>query len=97
MRRGRSYSKVGIGLVIIVVLLLIVFVASRIITLKREVDNKQAELAKINTEISAAEEERLDIENEIRYRETDEYLEDQAKELGLRYPDEMIIVPEDGN
>ena len=47
-------------------------------------------------QIVKAEEKKQDIVNEIKYRETDDYIEDQAREaLGLRYPDEIILVPKE--
>lgn len=95
MKRDRTSGRIGMIIMIVSAILLIAVIGGRILKLKRQTEDQQARLSQLNTEIAKAQEEKLDIEDEIRYRETDEYIEDQAKGLGLRYPDEMIIVPED--
>ena len=43
---------------------------------------------------AAARQEHTNLENEIAYRETDDYVKDQAKEIfGLRDPEDTIFIP----
>ncbi len=92
--KDRKYSKKGISIIVVIVLFLVGIIAFRTNALKKELQAKEQELARTTQNVSKAREETLDIENEIKYRQTDEYIEDQAREnLGLRYADEIIVVP----
>lgn len=94
-RRGRS-SRAAMGLIVIIVMFICLLIMVKTNTLSDSLEAKEARLAQINVEIARAGEETKDIQNEIKYRETDDYIEDQAREsLGLRYPDEVILVPKE--
>ena len=98
MSRKRSSTKVGMIIIAVIVGFICILLGVKSVRLRETLEQKQSELAAVNSEISAAEDETLVIENEIKYRETDDYIEDQAREsLGLRYPDEIILVPSDGS
>ncbi|MCR5685215.1 MAG: septum formation initiator family protein [Lachnospiraceae bacterium] len=92
--KDRKYSKRGISIIVVIVLFLVGIIAFRTRTLKAELNSKEQELARIESGVTKAREETSDIQNEIIYRQTDEYIEDQARaNLGLRYADEIIVVP----
>ncbi len=92
--KDRKYAKWGISIIVVIVLFLVGIIAFRTNALKKELQAKEQELARTNQSVTVAREETSDIENEIKYRQTDEYIEDQAREnLGLRYADEIIVVP----
>ena len=96
-KRGRS-SRAAMGLIVIIVMFICLLIMIKTNSLSENLEAKEARLAQINLDIARAGEETKDIENEIKYRETDDFIEDQAREaLGLRYPDEIIMVPSSGN
>jgi len=93
---AKKNSKRGISIIIVIVLMIVALIAFKTNSLRKELQQKEAELAGVEQRIVAAEEETTAINNEIIYRQTDEYIEDRAREdLGLRYGDEIILVPED--
>ena len=92
----KKYSKRGISIIIVIVLLIVGLIALKTNSLKKELDQKEAELTAIEQKTQEARENTQDIKNELIYRETDEYIEDRAREdLGLRREDDIILVPED--
>ena len=94
----KKYSKRGISIIIVIVLLIVALIAVKTNSLREELHQKETELAAIEQKIVVAGEETTAINNEIIYRQTDEYIEDRAREdLGLRYGDEIILVPESEN
>ncbi len=94
-KRGRS-SRAAMGLIVIIVMFICLLIMIKTNSLSETLEAKEARLAQINLDIARAGEETKDIENEIKYRETDDFIEDQAREsLGLRYPDEIILVPKE--
>lgn len=95
MKKRRGKSRRALGLIFVFVLICCAVLFVKTYGLKSVLNSKQSELASINDSIAAAEEETGRIKTEINYRQTDDYIEDQAREsLGLRYPDEIILVPE---
>lgn len=95
MARQKGKSGFGLFITVVIVLLICGLIGWRISELNKTLESKENELAAINSEIDRASEKTKDIENEIKYRQTDDYIEDVAKDsLGLRYPDEIILVPE---
>ena len=93
---NKKYSKRGISIIVVIVLLIVGLIAVKTNSLRQELDKKENELTAIEKKIEKAEEETARINNEIIYRQTDEYIEDRAREdLGLRYEEEIILVPKD--
>lgn len=88
---GRAaYFAIGI-----IVLFICAVIISKTITLEKTLKETEAEYAGIQEDIREANALTEDIENEIKYRDTEKYIEDQAREmLGLKYPDEIILEPE---
>ena len=98
MSRAKKSSRRAAGIIFFVVVILCLLLYVKTEGLQSVLNGKQDELASINAKIQEAEEDTDTIKNEIKYRETDDYIEDQAREsLGLRYPDEIILVPQDGD
>ncbi len=93
---NKRYSKRGISIIIVIVLLIVGLIAIKTDSLKKELDRKETELTTLEQKTQEARESTQDIKNEIIYRETDEYIEDRAREdLGLRREDDIILVPKD--
>ena len=96
-RKGRS-SRAAMGIIVIIVMFICVLILVKTEKLTSDLNAKNDMIKQLDASIAAANEKTKTIENEIKYRETDDYIEDQAREaLGLRYPDEIILVPKEGS
>jgi|P827metagenome_2_1110787.scaffolds.fasta_scaffold08044_4 cell division protein FtsB len=96
-RKGRS-SRAAMGIIVIIVMFICVLILVKTEKLTGELNARNETIKQLDASIAAANEKTKSIENEIKYRETDDYIEDQAREaLGLRYPDEIILVPKEGS
>ncbi|MBO4558484.1 MAG: septum formation initiator family protein [Lachnospiraceae bacterium] len=96
-RKGRS-SRAAMGIIVIIVMFICVLILVKTEKLSSELNARTETIKQLDASIAAANEKTKSIENEIKYRETDDYIEDQAREaLGLRYPDEIILVPKEGS
>lgn len=88
-------GKIPIVLMILIVIMICGLLWVKTYNLRKELNEGEYELEKLNTQIEKEHERTADIEAEILYRQTDDYIEDAAKELGLYHPDEIIIKPEE--
>ena len=94
-RKGRS-SRAAMSIIVIIVMFICVLILAKTEILSNELAAKNETIKQLEAGIEAAHEKTAAIENEIKYRETDDFIEDQAREaLGLRYPDEIILVPKE--
>ncbi len=95
MKKAKKSSRVAMSLIVIIVMLMCILFFVKTENLSNDYKAKEAQLAQINSEIAASKQKTEEIRNEIKYRETDDFIEDTAREaLGLRYPDEIILMPE---
>lgn len=95
MADGRKKGRAGISIIAVIVLLICLLIIYKTNEYNRKLEGLESELASVNSRIDDAEAMTENIREEIKYRETDDYIEDQAREqLGLRYPDEIILRPE---
>ncbi len=93
---NKKYSKRGISIIVVIVLLIVGLIAIRTNSLRQDLKDKENELTTLEQKIVEAREETDAINNEIIYRQTDEYIEDRAREdLGLRHEDEIILKPKE--
>ena len=98
MTAGKIKKKGRIGLLIILVLVLVicVFAYYKTKNLSAERESLEGQLAQIESQIERENRRNTDITNEIKYRNTDDYIEDQARDIfGLRGKDETIFKPGD--
>lgn len=96
MAKRKKNGRVGIALIAIIALIICGVIIYKTMELNNTLDAKQTELAMINAKIEQAQQKTEDINNEIKYRHTYDYIEDEARDkLGLTYPDEVILVPEE--
>lgn len=91
--KPKKSSVVSATIVIIVVLLIIAIFVVMQESLDAELEDKKTELAAINDKIEDAKNKTVDLQNEIEYRSTDEYIEEEARGLGLIDPEDIIIKP----
>ena len=92
---GKKNSSIGLWIVAAVVLLLCLFLFYKTQQANREFEEKQQELTEVNRAINEANNKTQEMEEEIRYRSTDEYIEEAARGIGLIDPNETIISPEE--
>lgn len=79
----------------IVVILLCIILIYKSVQANEELESKEAVLAEYNNAIIEASEKSREMEEEIRYRATDDYIEEAARDIGLIDPNETIITPEE--
>lgn len=95
----KKSKKIGLSIFITasIALLMIGLLVIKTRQLGKEADKLQEEYELTNQKIETAKRERTNIENEIKYRETDDYIKEEAKNIfGLRDPDDTIFLPSDG-
>ncbi|MCR5431488.1 MAG: septum formation initiator family protein [Lachnospiraceae bacterium] len=88
-------SSLIIWLIAILVLLLSSILIYKTSQVNEELEEKQRELTEYNNAIQAAHEKTREMEDEIKYRSTDDYIEEAARDIGLIDPNETIIKPEE--
>lgn len=93
--RFRKSSVISVTFFILLVLLVVLYFVLKQDELDQQYADKQAELALVNGKIAAAQEKTTELQNEIEYRSTDEYIEEEARGLGLIDPNDIIIRPEE--
>lgn len=86
----------GIVIIAIVVLGIVAVITWKQRDLKKELDSKQQQLDSYNEQIENEKAVTAELENEIKYRETDDYIKDEAREIfGLHEADEVIFEAKD--
>ncbi len=91
---SKKSSKLGMAVILVVVFLICGFIYWKTRSLKSEVDSLNQQVENIETQIEDAKRENVAINNEIKYRQTDDYIKDQARDtFGLRDEDETIFLP----
>ena len=95
---GRIRNRFGLAAILIVVMLICGFIFFKTREIKEEANALNQEEAGIRAQIEEETRKKNDLENEIKYRQTNDYIEDQAREIfGLRDPDETILKPASAN
>lgn len=96
INRKKRRHKSGMGFVIITVLVLFSIITYKRVELDAKDSSLKAEKAKLEKQLSDANEDTEDIEKYREYVNSDEYVENQARaKLGLVYPDEIIFEAND--
>ena len=76
----------------------ILYAAYTLISIQLQVSTLERNIDSINTSISKVKLENAELERLLSFGETDEYIEQIAREkLGFCYPDEKILVDRSGN
>ena len=92
---GRKQSKISTAIILITLLLLVVVVLVKSIQLREKKAELQVQAAEITAQIEDAHEHKK-LEEKEDYMKTKKYVEDVARnQLGLVYPDEIVIRPEE--
>ncbi len=88
--------KTGISVLAIIVLVICAIIMFRTIQVNNELKEEKQRLDRVTSEYDDALLEEQDIAAQKEYQQTEEYIEDEARnKMGLVYPDEILIVPED--
>ncbi len=94
--RKKGQNRLAIGLIFIVVVMLVVTVSMRSISLRKEQEEYNQRIEKLDEQIQEQNEYTESLEELRQYMQTNEYVEEVAKEkLGLVYEDEVIFKIED--
>ena len=96
---GRSKSKKNnkittkLGMVLVVSCLILLAV---VVLYKAQKESLQVQAAELQEQLDSAKEDYKKLEEREKYMQTDEYVEDVARsQLGLIYPDEIVVKPEE--
>ena len=84
------------GVVVVAVVLLLIFLSMKTISLHETATAYRRHVAELEQDIADEEDRSEDLEEQSIYIQTLQYIEEIARErLGLVYPDEVVLVPED--
>ena len=88
----------GMMIVIGCLVLLAVVVLYKAKTLETQKRELQVQAAELQEQLDDAEQKHKELEKKEEYMKTDEYVEDVARsQLGLVYPNEIVIKPKEDN
>lgn len=92
--RNRGRNRGGIIAVIFVVMLFLLVIAYKGMELNEKNKAYMTRELKLENQIEAQEERKIDLEEYSKYVQTKKYIEEAAREkLGLVYEDEIIFMP----
>ena len=95
-KNNKITTKLGMVLVVSCLILLAVVVLYKAQSLKAQKENLQVQAAELQEQLDSAKEDYKKLEEREKYMQTDEYVEDVARsQLGLIYPDEIVVKPEE--
>lgn len=94
-RKKRKQNNKGISIIVFVVIAFCATVGIRTLTLKHQSEELAKRQAVLEKQMKSEEQRTRDLEELEKYMKTKKYVEEVAKEkLGLVYPDEILIEPE---
>lgn len=94
--KKRKYSKFGTAIIIFSILLLAVIVSYKSMELREKKHMLEVQAEELQEQIQAAETEYQSLKEQEEYMQTKKWVEDVARnQLGLVYPDEIVIRPEE--
>ncbi|MGN1024236.1 MAG: septum formation initiator family protein [Lachnospiraceae bacterium] len=98
MAKRKSQNRLSMGLVLFVMFVILGVVGLRAYQLHRQLDQYTAKKESLQTQIDAENQRTKEIAEYGKYTQTDEYVEEVAREkLGLVKKDEIIFKSEDAN
>ena len=94
--RRKKQDKIAMILITIVVIVLTIVVGYRVYNLKVQLNENKEKIESLNKEYAEEEKRREEIAEYQEYTQTDEFVEDVAREkLGLVYDDEIVFIKEE--
>lgn len=95
-KNNKITTRMGMIIVIGCLALLAVVVIYKAQDLKSQKQNLQVQAAELQNQLEEAKQDYKKLEEREKYMKTDEYVEDVARsQLGLVYPDEIVVKPEE--
>lgn len=92
----KTHNRMSMILITVVVIVMAIIVGYRVREMKIELSQKQDKIDSLNEQIADEEDRKEEIEEYKDYVETDEFVEDTAREkLGLVYEDEIVFIKEE--
>ena len=96
--RKKGKKPWGLAFILIAVMLICGFIYWKTILLEDDLAEKNQQKASIEKEIEDEYRRNQELKDEAKYRQTDDYVKDKAKDIiGLRDPNETIFRPEEDN
>ena len=94
--RRKKQNRMSMILITIVVIVLTIIVGYRVYNMKIELNENKEKIESLNKEYAEEEKRKEEIAEYQEYTQTDEFVEDVAREkLGLVYEDEIVFVKEE--
>ena len=94
--RRKKQDKIAMILITIVVIVLTIVVGYRVYNLKVQLNENKEKIESLNKEYAEEEKRKKEIAEYQEYTQTDEFVEDVAREkLGLVYDDEIVFIKEE--
>ncbi|MCI8508935.1 MAG: septum formation initiator family protein [Lachnospiraceae bacterium] len=94
-RKKRKQNSKGISIIVFVVIIFCAAVGIRTYALKNQSEELAKRQAALEKQMESEEQRTKELEELEKYMKTKKYVEEVAKEkLGLVYPDEILIEPE---
>lgn len=95
-KKNTLNSRFGMIVVVSCLVLLAIVVMYKAQDLKAQKESLQVQAAELQDQLDDAKMEYNKLEEREKYMKTDDYVEDVARsQLGLVYPDEIVIKPEE--
>lgn len=94
--RRNTHNRMSMTLIAVAVIVMTIIVGYSVYNMKIELKENQEKIESLNKDISKEEKRKEEIEEYKEYTQTDEFVEDTAREkLGLVYEDEIVFVKEE--
>ena len=92
----KTHNRASMILITVVVIVMTIIVGYSVHEMRAELREKDEKIESLNEQIADEERRKEEIENYKEYVETDEFVEDTAREkLGLVYEDEIVFIKEE--
>ena len=94
--RRKKQNRMSMILITIAVIVLTIVVGYSVYNMKIELDENKEKIESLNKEYAEEEKRKEEIAEYQKYTQTDEFVEDVAREkLGLVYDDEIVFIKEE--
>lgn len=94
--RRNTHNRMSMTLIAVAVIVMTIIVGYSVYNMKIELKENQETIESLNKDIAKEEKRKEEIEEYREYTQTDEFVEDTAREkLGLVYEDEIVFVKEE--
>jgi cell division protein DivIC len=91
--RRNTHNRMSMALIAVAVIVMTIIVGYSVYNMKIELNENKEKIESLNKDIAKEEKRKEEIEEYKEYTETDEFVEDTAREkLGLVYEDEVVFI-----